>query len=333
MGTDDDPPPKPRQQGLFGPLAGERLPPTVPPAAVDDAVAALARGVPAAVRLGTSSWNFPGWRGLVYAPRAKQEHLSKNGLAAYARHPLLRAVGIDRTFYAPVDRAEFEGYRDQVPADFRFLVKGLGELLTPQLRSGAPNEAWLDAARFAAQCVEPAAAGLGDRLAVLLLQFPPQGAAVTKEPRLFAECLHTFLTKLPRSTRYAVELRDAALVTADYATALRDAGAVHAFAEHPRLPPLAEQRAVCAAGADPGDGPVVVRWMLRRELGYDEAKQRYEPFDRIVDPADDVAATIARLLAEAARAGREALAIVNNKAEGSAPLSVARLAAALAAAI
>jgi uncharacterized protein YecE (DUF72 family) len=43
--------------------------------------------------------------------------------------------------------------------------------------------------------------------------------------------------------------------------------------------------------------------------------------------------TIARLLAEAARAGREALAIVNNKAEGSAPLSVARLAAALAAAI
>jgi uncharacterized protein YecE (DUF72 family) len=140
-------------------------------------------------------------------------------------------------------------------------------------------------------------------------------------------------------------LRDAALMTADYATALRDAGAVHAFAEHPRLPSLAEQRAVIAqvaergaesgaeTGPKPGDAPVVVRWMLRRELGYDEAKQRYEPFDRIVDAADAVAATIARLLAEAARAGREALAIVNNKAEGSAPLSVARLAAALAAAI
>jgi uncharacterized protein YecE (DUF72 family) len=190
MGTDADPPPKPRQQGLFGPLAGERLPPTVPPAAVDDAIAALARGVPAAVRLGTSSWNFPGWRGLVYAPRAKPEHLSQHGLAAYARHPLLRAVGIDRTFYAPVDRAEFAGYRDQVPADFRFLVKGLGELLTPRLRSGAPNELWLDAARFAAQCVEPTVVGFGERLEVLLLQFPPQGAAVTALRRVPAHVPH-----------------------------------------------------------------------------------------------------------------------------------------------
>ena len=30
------------------------------------------------------------------------------GLAAYAKHPLMRMVGVDRTFYGPVDRATFQ---------------------------------------------------------------------------------------------------------------------------------------------------------------------------------------------------------------------------------
>ena len=41
----------------------------------------------------------------------------------YSRHPLLRCVGIDRTFYGPISAAEFLRYAQQVPADFRFVVK------------------------------------------------------------------------------------------------------------------------------------------------------------------------------------------------------------------
>ena len=47
-------------------------------------VRALAAAMPPLLRFGTSSWNFPGWRGLVYAADAPAKHLSRHGLGAYA---------------------------------------------------------------------------------------------------------------------------------------------------------------------------------------------------------------------------------------------------------
>ena len=76
----------------------------VDPANVPDEVRRLATRLPAAIRLGTSSWSFPGWTGLVFAPRngkpATEQVLARHGLPAYAAHPLLRTVSLDRTFYA-----------------------------------------------------------------------------------------------------------------------------------------------------------------------------------------------------------------------------------------
>jgi hypothetical protein len=63
------------------------------PAATDEACGALAARLPPGVRLGTSSWSFPGWRGLVYGGDHTEAALARDGLWAYARHPLLRAVG------------------------------------------------------------------------------------------------------------------------------------------------------------------------------------------------------------------------------------------------
>ena len=68
------------------------------PAAVSPALIELGRSLPPALYLGTSSWSFPGWAGLVYDRSADPSRLSREGLVAYARHPVLRAVGIDRTF-------------------------------------------------------------------------------------------------------------------------------------------------------------------------------------------------------------------------------------------
>ena len=72
----------------------------VDPAAVEDEVRALGVALPARIHLGTSSWSFPGWTGLVYALRngkpATEQVLARHGLAAYARHPLFRTVKIGR---------------------------------------------------------------------------------------------------------------------------------------------------------------------------------------------------------------------------------------------
>ena len=63
-------------------------------ARVDAEVTTLAAQLPPGVRLGTSSWAFPGWAGLVYDGDYAEAKLAREGLAAYAAHPFLRSVGI-----------------------------------------------------------------------------------------------------------------------------------------------------------------------------------------------------------------------------------------------
>ena len=67
-----------------------------------DQLRGVAASLPSTVRFGTSSWAFPGWRGIVYSRSQSQGELSREGLREYAQHPLLRTVGIDRSYYAPI---------------------------------------------------------------------------------------------------------------------------------------------------------------------------------------------------------------------------------------
>lgn len=318
----------PTQQGLFGSLAPDPADgPTVAPCNVPPDLVELGEALPRGLFLGTSSWAFPGWRGLVYSPRAAANRLSRHGLAAYSSHPLLRAVGIDRTFYAPIDEADFAGYRAGVPSTFRFLVKAWAEITSPTMpRQNGDNPRYLDAEATIDRVIAPAVEGLDDRLGPLLFQFPPQGRATTKAPARFAARVHEFLTSLPRGLDYAVELRDAELLTPDYAAAIADASAQHCYSVHPRMPSLAEQRELVPFG-----GPVTVRWMLHAGFGYDEAKARYTPFDALIDPDPVTRDGIADLCAAALGQGLTATVIVNNKAEGSAPLSITELAKVIAA--
>lgn len=318
------------QLGLFG---GEAPPPrtVVGAAHVPAELHAVAARLPAEVRLGTSSWSFPGWTGLVWDQAVPPATLARDGLAAYARHPLLRAVGVDRTFYAPVAVQVFAAWAASVPPDFRFLVKAHELVTSPRVsgsarhgaQAGAENARFLDPAWALEVVVEPARAGLGVRLGPILFQLPPLDARTVGGEAGFARRLEAFLAALPAGPLYAVELRTRELLGPAYAAVLAATDAVHCFSVHPSMPPVGRQREVVDAGRGRA---VVARWMLRRGLGYEEARARYAPFDRLVDPDRATRDAIADLCREAARSGRPAYAIVNNKAEGSAPRSVFALA-------
>jgi uncharacterized protein YecE (DUF72 family) len=298
-------------------------------AAVPEEVAALRRALPAGFRMGPSSWSFPGWAELVYDRKYPESRLAKEGLAAVARHPLVRAVGIDRTHYAPVPAAELAAYAGQVPADFRFLVKA-HEALTlarwpdrPRYgrERGLANPLFLDAAYAAVEVVAPYVEGLGERAGALLFQFAPQDLG---SPDGFAAELHTFLGALPRGPLYAVELRNRELLTPRYAEALAAAGAVHCVNAHPRMPDVLTQARVAGAG---GARPLVIRWLLGRGESYADAGRRFAPFDRLIAEDPPTRRAIAHLVRRTLAHGGEALITVNNNAEGSAPRSMASLAA------
>ena len=72
----------PPQLELFAPAPGVAEPDTSAtpePALPSTELLELAARLPAEVRLGTSSWSFPGWTGLVYARAATQLTLARAG--------------------------------------------------------------------------------------------------------------------------------------------------------------------------------------------------------------------------------------------------------------
>lgn len=318
------------------PVAREPGPrgPFVHPALAPEDLHALARRLPPRVYLGTSSWSFPGWEGLVYARAYPKAALAREGLAAYAQQPLLRAVGLDRSFYGPVDAAALGEYAAAVPEGFRFLAKAHEVLTLARFprhrrygdRRGRDNPQWLDAAYATEHVVRPFVEGLGAKAGVLLFQLSPQEEASLGGRHGFPELLHRFLSALPPGPCYAVELRNHKLLTPAYAAALRDANALHCVSVHPRMPDVRTQARQVGAFDAPG---LVVRWMLTPRMSYELARKYYHPFDTLVDPDPIARDGIAALVRAMSERGRPSLVIINNKAEGCAPRSIEALARAI----
>jgi uncharacterized protein YecE (DUF72 family) len=329
-----------RQPGLFE--SGTAEPPKRQTAGAGDVRPARdsplleAPALPPDIRLGTSSWFFPGWRGLVYDGVHPQAMLSRKGLAAYAEIPLLRTVSVDRTFYAPISAVEYARYASQVPEDFSFVVKAPAMVCDAvmrdeQGRGRVANPHFLDAVLATREFVLPCLEGLKAKAGPLVFQISPLPRGVAEETHLLIERLEAFFTALPREAAgreplYAVELRNPELLTPRLMRMLARARVRYCVGLHDRMPEVERQETALKALDGEEPGPLVVRWNLHRGFLYRAAKQRYEPFDRLVDQDDATRRVLARMALAAHRAGRKVWITANNKAEGSAPLSVLELA-------
>ncbi len=290
--------------------------------------AEIAARLPGNVFFGTSSWSFPGWAGLVYSRRASQAVLAREGLAEYARHPLLTTVGIDRGFYAPIPEADLLRYSEQLPVGFRCCAKAPAAVTAAQLPGQrAANPDFLRPERFLEEMVQPFRSAFAEHAGPFLLQFPPAGAERRDQPAAFAAKLGRFLAALPRDFRYAVELRDPALLTADYRAVLAQAGAGHVYNYVTAMPMPQEQAEAVSLETAPF---VVIRLLLAPGTRYNDRREEFEPFDRIVAPDREMRGQVVSLAREAASLGRDVFVLVNNKAEGCSPLTVRALAEMLA---
>jgi uncharacterized protein YecE (DUF72 family) len=295
-----------------------------------------APALPTDIRLGTSSWFFPGWRGLVYDGVHPQTALSKKGLAAYAQIPMLRTVSLDRTFYAPITTVDYARYATQVPDHFSFVVKAPAlvcdsVMRDEQGRGKVPNPHFLDPAIATREFVVPCLEGLGAKAGPLVFQVSPLPRGLVEEAATVIERLAAFFTALPKDLGrqrplYALELRNAEMLTPRLVRMLGEQGVRYCVGLHDRMPEVERQEKALEAldGATPGD--LVVRWNLHRGFLYQAAKQRYEPFDRLVDEDPESRRILARMATRAFKAGRKVWITANNKAEGSAPLSLLKLA-------
>jgi len=73
-------------------------------------------------------------------------------------------------------------------------------------------------------------------------------------------------------------------------------------------------------------GMLCVRWNLHAGLAYEEARLRYAPFTRLVDEDLPNRVALARLALAATARGDPVIVTAHNEAEGSAPLTLTKLA-------
>lgn len=313
--------------------------PDVLPHPADAETTALAAGLAPEIRLGTSSWGFPGWAGLVWADTYTTTQLARQGLPAYARHPLLRTVSLDRAFYKPLSVDEYAGLAAQVPDDFRFVVKAPSLVSDAMVRDRGHgmrrNTAFLDPDIAVREFFQPALKGLGSKIGAMVFQLSPLPASMLSNIPEVLDRLSRMLAALPSlhgiapDGVVAVEVRDPELVTPGLADVLRNAGATYCLGLHAKMPPIEAQLPILRAL---WPGPLVARWNLHQlhgAYGYETAKDLYEPFDRLIDPDPHTRNALVRVIAATTAAHHPVYVTINNKAEGSAPLSVLALAEAL----
>ena len=139
--------------------------------------------------VGTSGWAYAEWKPEFYPADIPQ----KEWLRYYSS--TLGACEINATFYRLQSIETMERWRDETSDDFRFSLK-MHRRITHS-RSIAPDEARGDLLR----AFFDHAGRLGDKLGVVLVQFPPTRARDDA-------ALDALIDALPKDRRYAFEFRN-----------------------------------------------------------------------------------------------------------------------------
>lgn len=186
-------------------------------------------------------------------------------------------------------------------------------------RGGQPNPRFLDAKLFNDLVLTPyREAKFEPHTGTFLFEFQRHGMPAEE----FCSRLDQFFLQLPRDFRFAVEVRNPAILGVRYASMLATHGVAHVYNHWSGMPTLAEQHARMQ-----GFTAVftVLRLLTPLGMSYAAAKKRAEPYNKIVEELPQMRSDTVQVVRQAIGAGRWAYVLVNNRAEGNAPLTVEAL--------
>jgi uncharacterized protein YecE (DUF72 family) len=290
--------------------------------------------IPRDVLFGTSTWNYPGWRGLVYQRDYGSKGAPAQMLEEYAAFPLFGTVGIDSSFYGPPTEEVLRSYAEHLPRGFPCLSKVWSQVTIhtftkaqdPQ-RAGKINSDFLNPDLFVEEIYQPYQRHFADNIGPFVFEFQTLAKSSGIDAEAFATRLDEFFSALPREGPFAVEIRNEEFLTPMYFAVLREHGVAHVFNSWTRMPPIGHQLDLPGSISGPF---IVARALLRPGRTYDEAVDAFAPYDRIREPNPKLRRDLVRLVEAAEKTRVPAYLLVNNRAEGSAPLTIAAVAEMLA---
>lgn len=276
------------------------------------------------VRVGTCSWKYPSWAGLVYSKATGIDYL-----AEYAQR--YRTVEVDQWFWTLPDIETARAYAAVVPEDFRFTIKLPNALtLTHFYRkkgeeSLRENPQFLSAQLFAE--VLERLAPLSGRIGMLMLQFEylnrqkmgSRDELLSRLSGFFAAVAP--LVSTPKGPPCAVEIRNPNWLDERWFEFLGERGLGSVFLQGYYMPPVTS---LYDRFGSLLRGEVVVRLHGPDREGMEKASG--ERWDRIIAPRDEELAGVAAMIRDMDAHSLTVYLNVNNHYEGSAPLTIEKLA-------
>lgn len=173
------------------------------------------------LRLGTSSFTADGWD-LSFYPAGTN---SRDYLSYYATQ--FDTLEVDATFYRIPAISTVQGWYKKTPANFLFALKTPQEITHEKILVNADSlfNQFLDATK-----------PLGEKLAVILLQFPYFSNKAFATSGDFLARLQPFLEKLPSNPRFALEIRNKYWLGPPLYDLLRKHNVALTLIDHPWMP-------------------------------------------------------------------------------------------------
>jgi len=268
------------------------------------------------LRVGTCSWKYPSWKGLVYSAESGVDFLSEYS----ARY---NTVEVDQWFWTLPEYEVAAQYAHVTPPGFRFSVKLPNALTLTHLRGKKiqglkPNPEFLSVDVY--RDVLARLSGLTEKLGILMLQFEYMPREKMPSQAEFLSSLARFLAEVPREIPLGIETRNPRWLDERYFRFLAEHDVAHVFLQGYFMPSVLE------VYHDFGRllrGSVVVRLHGPDRAGIEEATG--ERWDTIVEPKDQELPGIAEMVNQMLGRSLTVYLNVNNHYEGSAPLTIERL--------
>jgi len=283
------------------------------------------------LRIGTCSWKYDSWKGLVYDP--EKESATSDYLCDYARY--FNTVEIDQWFWSLFpqgaklpDSRTVKDYADSVPDDFLFTVKVPNSITLTHYYakqpaaskdySNRPNPHFLDLDLFNhfLETLEPMKGKLGP----LMFQFEYLNKQKMPSMKAFLEHLDAFFEQAPKGYDYAVETRNPNYLKEDLFDFLRERKLGFVLLEGYYMPHIAE----VATKHDIRTAEFsVIRLHGPDRQGIEERTGGL--WNDVSEPKDDGLKAAACILDENVGKKISTYVNVNNHYEGCAPLTIQRL--------
>ncbi len=279
--------------------------------------------------LGTSSWRYPGWCGILYdedrylwGTHFSKQRFSEHCLEEYAE--TLRSVCVDATYYALPRKRFLEGLVRQVPEDFVFSFKVPDEITIrtfPRLASFGPRAGKVNDFFLSAELLEMGflvrLEPMRDQVGALIFEFSHFHPGEFEHGRDFVSELDAFFSRAPKGWNFAVEIRNGNWLHPEYFAMLASHGVAHVYNQWTRMPPALEQMALHPPEANRF---VVARYLLTPGRSHEWSAEQFEPFHQLREIDPGARESMTRLLAAAAAGdgSRPLYLYVGNELEGNA---------------